>query len=61
VKGFFEEMPPQQRKRFAEVANQADERREQRQKVNKRWEAKHTALPAARGLISWLDKFILLR
>ncbi|MFT4939304.1 MAG: hypothetical protein ACI88A_002344 [Paraglaciecola sp.] len=58
VKGFFEEMAPQQRNRFTEVANRADERRAVRNKTNKRWEAKQEALAPSRGIFSWLAKLI---
>ena len=58
VKGFFEEMAPQQRSRFTEVANRADERRTLRNNTNKRWEAKQQALAPSRGLFAWLGKLM---
>lgn len=58
VKGFFEEMPPEQRSRFTEVANRADERRAQRLKTNKRWAAKQAEDAPSPGLLSRLGKLM---
>jgi hypothetical protein len=58
VKGFFEEMAPQQRKRFTDVANCADERRAQRHDTNKRWETKQGDVASSRGFFSWLGKLM---
>ena len=58
LKGLFEEMAPQQRTRFTEVANRADERKAKRHETNKRWEAKHVAPAPSRGIFLWLSKLI---
>jgi hypothetical protein len=58
VKGFFEEMEPEQRSRFTEVANRADERRAQRLKTNRRWAAKQAGISPSQGLLSWLRKIM---
>ena len=58
LKGLFEEMAPEQRSRFTEVANRADERRAQRLIVNKRWEEKQDANAPSPGLTSWLSKLL---
>lgn len=58
LKGFYEEMGSQQRKRFTEVANRADERREQRLELKKRWQAKQQAPVRPTGVFSWLNKMI---
>lgn len=56
VKSFYEEMGTEQRKRFTEVANRADERNAHRREINKRWEAKQSSLSSSTGRFSWLGK-----
>ncbi len=41
IKSFAEDLTKEQRLRFAEVANRADEQRQKRIANNKRWQQKH--------------------
>jgi hypothetical protein len=54
VKGLYEVMDLEKRRRFAEVANRADERKAQRKEVSKRWESKHGSQAKPSGFLSWL-------
>lgn len=60
-KSFAEGLTPQQRARFTEVANRAQELREQRLLTNKRWQQTHgnkmrdkTSQAQKSGMSSWL-------
>lgn len=54
LKGFFEDMSADKRRRFVDVANRADENRQRRKQINKRWEAKARSSPAPSGFLNWI-------
>ncbi|WP_339723876.1 hypothetical protein [uncultured Paraglaciecola sp.] len=58
VKGLYEVMDPDKRKRFAEVANRADERKAKRKEVSKRWESKHASQKKPSGFFSWFSQLV---
>jgi len=58
VKGLYEVMDPEKRRRFTEVANRADERKALRQEVSKRWESKHGSQTKPSGFFSWFSQLI---
>ncbi|MBH0060866.1 MULTISPECIES: hypothetical protein [Pseudoalteromonas] len=55
---FNDELTQEQRLRFAAKANLAQERREQREATNKRYEQKHTSNKTSSGLFSWLQQLV---
>ena len=55
---FYDELTQEQRLRFAAKANLAQERREQREATNKRYEQKHTSNKPSSGLFSWLQQLV---
>jgi hypothetical protein len=55
LKGFFEDMSTDKRKRFTEVANRADENRQRRNEINKRWAAKTASNPPPPSFFNWLN------
>ncbi|GAA59302.1 hypothetical protein P20652_1163 [Pseudoalteromonas sp. BSi20652] len=58
VINFNNELTQEQRLNFAAKANLAQERREQREATNKRYEQKHTNSKPSSGLFSWLQQLI---
>ncbi|MFT6896764.1 MAG: hypothetical protein ACJA13_001167 [Paraglaciecola sp.] len=62
-KSFAEGLTPQQRARFTEVANRAQQRKDQRLMTNKRWQQTHgntmsdkTTQAQKSGMFSWLGQ-----
>ena len=55
---FNNELKKDQRLRFAAKANLAQERREQREATNKRYEQKHASSKPSSGLFSWLQQLV---
>ncbi|GGD66547.1 hypothetical protein [Lacimicrobium alkaliphilum] len=55
IRGVLEEMSPEQRKRFAQTANRADERRRQRLETQSRWQAKHKNKAKQRNTGNWFS------
>lgn len=60
IKAFGEDLTTEQRLRFAEVANRADERRQQRLEAKRRWEQKHNTSKSKEqhsSVWQWLNNF----
>ena len=60
IKAFGEGLTKEQRLHFAEVANRADERRQQRLEAKRRWEQKHntgTSKQQPSSVWQWLNNF----
>ncbi|MCG8498046.1 MAG: hypothetical protein MI796_18620 [Enterobacterales bacterium] len=60
IKAFGEDLTKEQRLHFAEVANRADERRQQRLEAKRRWEQKHNTSKSKEqhsSVWQWLNNF----
>ncbi|NCO73519.1 MULTISPECIES: hypothetical protein [Shewanella] len=60
IKAFGEGLTKEQRLNFTEVANRADERRQQRLEAKRRWEQKHNITKSKQqhsSVWQWLNNF----